>query len=191
MTSIAAPIAPVPHASARRWQVRELVMLGVFSAAAKLSTLLVALVGGGLNPVTLMAKNCIFTTLLVVLLFKIRKPGTLTLFMVVNFIISLMLLGRSFTLLIPLVIASALAEGLMWLSGGQEKPWGPYIGVGVYDFVSKALSLGMSWLMVRENPGMVYLVVPIVLIGWFGSVIGLFFGYKSVKELRHAGFIAR
>ena len=53
------------------WSAQELVVLGVFSAAAKLSTLLVALVGGGMNPVSLLAKNLIFTTLLVVMLITV------------------------------------------------------------------------------------------------------------------------
>ena len=72
------------------WSARELVVLGVFSAAAKLSTLLVALVGGGMNPVSLLAKNLIFTTLLVVMLYKVRKPGTLALFVLVNMLISML-----------------------------------------------------------------------------------------------------
>ena len=79
------------------WSARELVVLGVFSAAAKLS-LLVALVGGGMNPVSLLAKNLIFTTLLVVMLYKVRKPGTLALFVLVNMLISMLLLGGSVTL---------------------------------------------------------------------------------------------
>ena len=169
------------------WQVRELVMLGVFSAAAKVATLAVALVGGGMNPLTLMAKNCIFTTLLLVLLFKVRKAGTLSLFMAVNFLISLLLLGGSVSLLASLVVGAAVAEAAVYAAGGMHKPWGPFVGVAVYDFLSKVLSLAMSWLISRENPALLYVVVPFVVFGYIGSVIGLFTGYKAVKELRHAG----
>ena len=88
------------------WSARELVVLGVFSAAAKLSTLLVALVGGGMNPVSLLAKNLIFTTLLVVMLYKVRKPGTLALFVLVNMLISMIMLGGSVTL-IPAMLQAA------------------------------------------------------------------------------------
>lgn len=172
------------------WQVRELVMLGVFSAAAKVSTLVVALVGGGMNPVSLMAKNAVFTTLLLVLLFKVRKPGTLTLFMVVNFIISLLLLGGNVTLLVPLIIGAVVAEGMTGASGGMGKPWGPFVAAGVYDLVNKSLSIGISWFLSRENPALLYVVVPFVAFGYLGSVLGLFTGWKAVKELRHAGLAA-
>ena len=90
------------------WSARELVVLGVFSAAAKLSTLLVALVGGGMNPVSLLAKNLIFTTLLVVMLYKVRKPGTLALFVLVNMLISMLLLGGSVTLLPAMLLAAGI-----------------------------------------------------------------------------------
>ena len=93
------------------WSARELVVLGVFSAAAKLSTLLVALVGGGMNPVSLLAKNLIFTTLLVVMLYKVRKPGTLALFVLVNMLISMLLLGGSVTLLPAMLLAAGLCRG--------------------------------------------------------------------------------
>ena len=92
------------------WSARELVVLGVFSAAAKLSTLLVALVGGGMNPVSLLAKNLIFTTLLVVMLYKVRKPGTLALFVLVNMLISMLLLGGSVTLLPAMLLAAGCGE---------------------------------------------------------------------------------
>lgn len=194
MTAITATHSPTRETVAPRirqtWHVRELVMLGVFSAAAKISTLAVALVGGGMNPLTLLAKNCIFTTLALVLLFKIRKPGTLALFMTINFLITMLLLGGAVALLAPLVVGAALGEGATWLSGGIKRPWGPFVGIAVYDFFSKVLSLSMTWLISRENPALLYVVVPFVAFGYIGSVIGLFTGYKAVKELRRAGFAA-
>ena len=168
------------------WSARELVVLGVFSAAAKLSTLLVALVGGGMNPVSLLAKNLIFTTLLVVMLYKVRKPGTLALFVLVNMLISMLLLGGSVTLL-PL--AAGCAEAAMVCSGGMRKPWAPVLGVAVYDLTSKVFSLGVSWLFMRESPALLYVIVPIVVIGYVGSLCGLFSGVRAVRELRHAGIV--
>lgn len=123
------------------WSAQELVVLGVFSAAAKLSTLLVALVGGGMNPVSLLAKNLIFTTLLVVMLYKVRKPGTLALFVLVNMLISMLLLGGSVTLLPAMLLAAGCAEAVMACSGGMRKPWAPVLGVAVYDLTSKVFSL--------------------------------------------------
>lgn len=165
-------------------------MIGVFSAAAKVSTLAVALVGGGMNPVTLLAKNCIFTTLLIILLFKIRKPGTLLLFSAISFLINMLLLGGSVTLLVPLIIGACVAEVVTRLAGGVSRPWGPFLSVGVFDFLSKSLSICISWLLSRENPALLYVVVPFVTIGYVGSVIGLFTGYRAVKELRRAGLAA-
>ena len=147
------------------WSARELVVLGVFSAAAKLSTLLVALVGGGMNPVSLLAKNLIFTTLLVVMLYKVRKPGTLALFVLVNMLISMLLLGGSVTLLPAMLLAAGCAEAAMACSGGMRKPWAPVLGVAVYDLTSKVFSLGVSWLFMRESPALLYVIVPFVVIG--------------------------
>ena len=43
-------------------------VLGVFAASIKVTSLIIALAGGGMNPVSLILKNLVFTTLLVVLL---------------------------------------------------------------------------------------------------------------------------
>lgn len=172
-----------------RWSARELVLIGVFAAAAKLASLLIALAGGGMNPVSLAAKNLVFTTLLIVLLAKAPKAGTLLLFTAVSVLVGALFLGGSVALL-PTAIAGALAgEAAAALSGGIERPWGPWIAAGVYDFAAKGLSLAVSWLFMRESPALMALVVPIVLIGWAGSLAGLWFGARTVKELRHAGLV--
>lgn len=190
------PIPPVPSppallSSARtlRWSAHDLVVLGVFSAAAKLSTLVVALAGGGINPVTLLLKNLIFTTMLVVMLYKVRTPGTLVLFMLVNMLVSLLLLGGSVTLLPSMLGGALLGEAAAFAAGGLSRPWGPVLAVGVYDLSSKILSLGMSWLTLRESPGMLVPVAIIVALGYAGSFMGLFSGVRAVRELRHAGIV--
>ena len=125
----------------RHWYARELVLIGVFAAAAKLSSLLIALAGGGMNPVSLIAKNLVYTTLVIVLLTKVPKPGTLLLFTLISMIVSICLLGGSLTLL-PAAFAGAMAgEIFMWLTGGTKRLWAPWVGVAVYDLVSKGLSL--------------------------------------------------
>ena len=123
----------------RRWEPRELVLIGVFAAAAKLSSLLIALAGGGMNPISLLGKNLVYTTLMIVLLTKVPKLWTLTLFTVVSMLVSVLLLGGSLTLL--------------------------------------------------PTPALMTIIIPIVLLGYAGSVIGLWFGWKTVGELRHAGFV--
>ena len=91
-----------------RWSAQDLVVIGVFAAASKVATLLVALAGGGMNPISLIGKNLVFTTLLVVMLCKVRRPGTITLFTTISIIVSMLLLGASITL-IPAMMAGALA----------------------------------------------------------------------------------
>ena len=190
------PIPPVPSppallypARTLRWSAHDLVVLGVFSAAAKLSTLVVALAGGGINPVTLLLKNLIFTTMLVVMLYKVRTPGTLVLFVLVNMLVSLLLLGGSVTLLPSMLGGALLGEAAAFAAGGLSRPWGPVLAVGVYDLSSKILSLGMSWLTLRESPGMLVPVAIIVALGYAGSFMGLFSGVRAVRELRHAGIV--
>lgn len=62
-------------------------------------------------------------------------------------------------------------------------------GVGCFDFLSKGLSLAVSYLMMRESPALMAVVLPIVLIGYAGSLLGLYTGCRSMKELRHAGIV--
>lgn len=64
----------------RYWQSRELITIGTFAALIEISTLLIAIAGGGMNPVTMVIKNIVATSLLIVLLYKVRKFGALTLF---------------------------------------------------------------------------------------------------------------
>lgn len=187
-----APLSSImngPPAPRRYWEARELVVLGVFAAAAKVSTLAVALAGGGLNPVSLMAKNLIFTTLLVVMLCKVSKPGTLTLFILVNVLISTLLLGASATLLPSMFVGALLGEAAMFAAGGAGRSRAPVLGAAVYDFASKVLSVGVSWLYMRENPALVAMLIPIVGLGWLGSLGGLYTGVRAVRELRHAGIV--
>lgn len=187
--SVPSPSAPPFLTRTPRWSAHDLVVLGVFSAAAKLSTLAVALAGGGLNPVTLLLKNLIFTTMLVVMLYKVRTPGTLILFVLVNMLVSLLLLGGSVTLLPSMLGGALLGETAAFAAGGMIRPWGPVLAVGVCDLASKILSLGMSWIAMRESPAMLVPVAIIVALGYAGSFMGLFSGVRAVRELRHAGIV--
>lgn len=142
-----------------------------------------------MNPATLLLKNLVFTTLVVVMLYKVRKQWTLLLFTTVNMLISLILLGGSVTLIPTAFAAALLGEGAMRLAGGPKSRFGVFAGVGVSNFAAKVLSLGVSFLFARETPALVWMVVPFVAIGYIGSFAGLFTGARGVKELRHAGII--
>ena len=172
-----------------RWGARDLVVIGVFAATAKLSTVLIAMVGGGMNPVSLLLKNVVFTTLLVIMLYKVRQPGTLTLFVIVSALVNFLLLGGNVTLIPPMLVAALVSEAVMKFVKSLGRKGAVFWGVGCFDFLSKGLSLAVSYLMMRESPALMAVVLPIVLIGYAGSLIGLYTGYRSMKELRHAGIV--
>lgn len=172
-----------------RWGARDLVVIGVFAATAKLSTVLIAMVGGGMNPVSLLLKNVVFTTLLVIMLYKVRHPGTLSLFVIVSALVNFLLLGGNVTLIPPMLAAALVSEAVMKFVKSLGWKGAVFWGVGCFDFLSKGLSLAVSYLMMRESPALMAVVLPIVLIGYAGSLIGLYTGYRSMKELRHAGIV--
>ena len=172
-----------------RWGARDLVVIGVFAATAKLSTVLIAMVGGGMNPVSLLLKNVVFTTLLVIMLYKVRQPGTLSLFVIVSALVNFLLLGGNVTLIPPMLAAALVSEAVMKFVKSLGWKGALFWGVGCFDFLSKGLSLAVSYLMMRESPALMAVVLPIVLIGYAGSLIGLYTGYRSMKELRHAGIV--
>lgn len=171
------------------WGARDLVVIGVFAATAKLSTVLIAMVGGGMNPVSLLLKNVVFTTLLVIMLYKVRQPGTLSLFVIVSALVNFLLLGGNVTLIPPMLVAALVSEAVMKFVKSLGWKGAVFWGVGCFDFLSKGLSLAVSYLMMRESPALMAVVLPIVLIGYAGSLIGLYTGYRSMKELRHAGIV--
>lgn len=178
------------YSFSRRFSARDLVVIGVFAACAKLSTLLIAMVGGGMNPVSLLVKNMVFTTLLVIMLFKVNKIGTLFLFTVVSCLINLMFLGGNVTLIPPMLLAAGLSELLIYGSKNAYPKASFFFGAAAFDFFTKFFSLGISYLMMRESPALMMVVIPFVVIGYVGSLMGLYSGWRTIKELRHAGIIA-
>lgn len=173
----------------QHWLVSELIVIGIFAAIVKIITLAVAFAGGGMNPLTLMLKNAIYTILLVVLLHKVRKFGALTLFTTVSALISLLLMGSGIILLPTMLVACLIAETLIVLTGGYGNMFSLLLGVGAYDLLSKGLALGLSWLVMREQPELIITATIMIVIGYAGSVLGLGGGVMFVKELRHAGII--
>ena len=77
----------------------------------------------------------------------------------------------------------------MWPGRKSASLWPKVAGAAVFDLVTKVLSLGVSYLLTRENAGMMVMVVPFVIIGYMGSLGGLYTGVHAVKELRHAVII--
>jgi energy-coupling factor transport system substrate-specific component len=173
----------------RYWQSRELIVIGTFAALIKISTLLIAISGGGMNPVTMVIKNIVATSLLIVLLYKVRKFGVLTMFVLVSSVVSLLLMGGNMMILPGMLIAGLICDCLIVAAGGYTKAWALILGVGLFDFLSRAISLGYSYLIFREEPKLFIIGVVVVIIGYFGCVLGLGSGVLFLKELRHAGII--
>ena len=171
------------------WQLHDLVVIGIFAAVTKATSILITLAGGGMNPLSLLLKNLVYTTMVIVLLYKVRKFGCLFLFLLVGTIVSLMLMGGQAFLLVPTLFGALIAEAIILLLGGYQKSVNLMIGVGIYDLISKTASLAIVWLFMREHQEMVILVAGIVAIGYVGAFIGLFTGAYFVKELRHSGII--
>lgn len=173
------------------WDTESLIVVGLFTALGKAASLLVALLGGGMNPVTLLLKNGIATALLVVMVARVRKFGALMLYTLVAQVVSFLMTGGIMVSTLPLYLLGALvADGLIALCGGYRKIWAVLLGVAIYDAFGRVFGLAMSFLMARENVGMVGVSAVIVAFGYLGClVVGLPCGAKFVKELRHAGII--
>ena len=171
------------------WSIQELVTIGVFAAAAKVITMVVALAGGGMNPVTLLIKNLIFTTFFIVMLYKVRKSGTIMLFTFVSLLVSLLLMGAEASTSLGMFMASFIGEFFILLFGGMKNKYAPIIGVAAFDLSYRVLSMFIAYMVMRETPEIVYAVIPIIAIGYLGAVIGLYTGIKAVKELRYAGIV--
>lgn len=173
------------------WDTESLIVVGLFTALGKAASLLVALLGGGMNPVTLLLKNGIATALLVVMLARVRKFGTLALYTLVAQVISFLMTGGIMVSTLPLYLLGALvSDAVIALCGGYRRIWAVLLGVALYDAFGRVISIALSFLMARENVGMVGVAAVIVLFGYLGCLfIGLPCGAAFVKELRHAGII--
>lgn len=171
------------------WSPGELIVIGTFTGLIKVSSMLIALAGGGMNPVTLVLKNIVATSLLIILVYKVRKFGVLTLFAVINSVVSMILMGGNPMTSGGVLAAGMLCDCLIAVTGGYQRPVCLILGVGTFDLFSRAISLGYSFLMYREDTGLFVVGAIVVSVGYIGCLIGLGTGIFFAKELRHAGII--
>lgn len=168
----------------------ELVTIGLFAGASKAASLMVALIGGGPNPITLLLRNAVLAALMMVLLIKVTRPGTLTLSTVLSVLLGLFLLGSA-TLSFPgIIMACIIAEIFMVALAPLNRPvLSAAVGVAVSELLRRCVSLGMSYLTLREQPEL--LIPSIILMGfsYIGILVGVYGGYRMSKELRHAGLV--
>lgn len=168
----------------------ELVTIGLFAGASKAASLMVALIGGGPNPLTLLLRNAVLAVLMMVLLIKVTRPGTLTLSTMLSVLLGLFLLGSA-TLSVPgILMACIIAEIFMLAFKPLNRPvLTAAVGVAVSELLRRCVSLTMSYVTMREQP---QLLIPLfILMGfsYIGILIGIYGGFKMSKELRHAGLI--
>ncbi len=179
------------HGTRHYWDTESLVVVGLFTALSKVVSLMIALLGGGMNPLTLFLKNGVATALLVVLVARVGKFGVLALYVLVGQVVSFLIAGGGMSMLLPgFLIAALLSDGLVSLCGGYRRIGAVLAGVALYDLLGRAISMGYSLLHAREIMAMVAVAGVFIAIGYLGCVfIGLPCGAKFVKELRHAGII--
>ena len=169
---------------------KDLVAIGIFSCLAKMSGLAVALAGGGMNPVTLALRNAIVSGLMIVLLAKVGKGGTLFLSALLGGIVSLLMFGHGLMLLPGALLGGLAGEGCMRIfRTSLDDVWLAVAGVACAEIVAKTLSMCVMYLALRENPA---LFVPLALVigaGGVGTLLGLVGGKRMIGELRHAGIL--
>lgn len=171
------------------WETRELVIIGSFAALIKIISFLVSITGGGMNPLALIAKNIVATSLLIILISSVRKFGVLTLYVAISGIITMLTMGRGMMLLPGLLIAGILCEFIIKIFGGYKSTKAIIAGVFLFDLLFRSISMGLAYIFVRENPQLLAMAAVAVAIGYIGCLIGLGVGSAFSKELKHAGII--
>ncbi len=173
------------------WENIDLISVGTFAALIRVSTYLISICGGGMNPLAFILKNIIGISLIVVLCHKVTRFGVLTLYSAVTYLFSMIISG-SFTLSMPVVLIFALLSDTLMYFGGRKKRLGAVLfSVIFYEIGTKLFGLAYSFLFVREDIRLLIMPTIVVVIGLIGSFIGLYSGAKLLKELRHAGIIRK
>ncbi|MDR1657177.1 MAG: MptD family putative ECF transporter S component [Deltaproteobacteria bacterium] len=172
------------------FKTHELVTIGLFAAGSRAATLTLALLGGGMNPLTMIIRSAVHSALLLVLLAKVPKTGVMTMAALVGGLLAFFLMGQGMVTLPAVVIATILVELLVKALGGLERRRSlGLLAVILSELFTRIFNVGFSYLAFREQPAMVIMVVVISAFSYLGILLGLIGGVKMVRELRHAGLI--
>ncbi len=171
------------------WESWEIVSIGTFAALIRISSFLVSITGGGMNPVAMILKNLIATSLLVILLYRVRKYGVLSLYVLINSIMTMVMMGRGMMMAPCALLAGLIGDWLIVMLGGYRSTAAVLVGVGFYETVYRIVSLGLGYFFMRENINLLYFAVVTVSIGYIGCIAGIFTGMHFSRELKHAGII--
>lgn len=180
----------LPQGLRPQFTARDLVFIGIFAAVIKAASLVIALAGGGMNPLTLILKNFVYAALMLVLLHKVPKPWTLTVAVLITCLVSLMLMGQRILQIPGTLAASFIVEMLVFTLGGYGRTLNLILGVLLLELLTKAVSIGIAYIMLREQPALIIVPLIFVCIGYLGTLGGLVGGVRFVKELRHASFLS-
>jgi energy-coupling factor transport system substrate-specific component len=172
------------------FETHELVTIGLFAAGSRAATLMIALVGGGMNPITMILRSAVHAALLVVLLSKVPRTGALTLFNLLGAILAFFLMGQGMLTIPAMLVGTLLVELAFRAMGGLERHPGYVIPmVALSELIIRGVNIVVSWVAVREQPGLLIFVFLITGFSYLGILIGLPCGWRMTKELRHAGLI--
>jgi energy-coupling factor transport system substrate-specific component len=170
----------------------DLVTIGIFATMMKASSLLIALIGGGMNPIALILKNAVYMIILIAALYKVRKPGTLLLMMLISLLVSILIMGSGVTQLPFLLAATLLGEAIIFICGRYKNLGGIIFGALITELALKASSVLLAYLNIRNTPemaGMIVIMLVIVGVGLIGTFIGAIISIPFIRELRHAGIV--
>jgi hypothetical protein len=99
-------------------------------------------------------------------------------------------MGQAMLALPTIIIGTLAVELLVRVLGGLEKrPGLGILAVAASELFSRVANIGLAYLGVREQPGLLVMVVVISAFSYLGILIGLAGGIRMIKELRHAGLI--
>ncbi|PID27893.1 MAG: hypothetical protein CR982_04915 [Candidatus Cloacimonadota bacterium] len=173
------------------WESWELISIGIFAALVKILTFLISITGGGMNPISLMLKNGVGTTLLIILMLKVQKFGVFTIYVLINTVLAIIMSGGG-AMMSPVGL---IATGIItdYILGNREKTGRAraVLGILFFETFSRVVSLVIGYISIRETPQFFYMGVAVVSLGYLGCLGGVFAGFRFSKELKVAGIIKR
>ncbi len=144
-----------------------------------------------MNPISLMLKNGVGTTLLIILMLKVQKFGVFTIYVLINTVLAIIMSGGG-AMMSPVGL---IATGIItdYILGNREKTGRAraVLGILFFETFSRVVSLVIGYISIRETPQFFYMGVAVVSLGYLGCLGGVFAGFRFSKELKVAGIIKR
>ena len=96
------------------WESWEIVSIGTFCCFDKdIKFSCINNRRGGMNPVAMILKNLIATSLLVILLYRVKKYGVLSLYVLINSIMTMVMMGRGMMMAPCALLAGLIGDWLI------------------------------------------------------------------------------